>query len=120
MTTKEFDALVNKGAITQVGIVEDAEKLDTQDFASLHMTQHEAVAEVLAETSDNNETEDVATPEEEPVAAMNEVPTEVPAGTVEPTPAVIEDAPVAEETPAPAAKKSKKAKNVAPSVDPVE
>ena len=111
MNAKQFDALVNKGAITQVGIVDDAEKLDANDFTDLHMTQHEAVAEVLAGTSNDNEIEDEVIPEEAPVA--EETPTE-PVAEETPT------EPVAEETPAPATKKSKKAKNVAPSVDPVE
>ena len=101
MNKKDFDALVNKGAVTQVGIVADAEKLDNEKFTSLHMTQHEVVAEMpgntTAEAAPAEAAPAEAAPAEEPVAE-----------------------PVAEEAPAAPTKKSKKSKNVAPSVDPVE
>ena len=51
MNKKDFDALVNKGAVTHVGVVADAEKLDNEKFTSLHMTQHEVVAEMPDDTT---------------------------------------------------------------------
>lgn len=131
MNAKEFDALVNKGAVTQVGIVADAEQLDAKDFTDLHMTQHEVVAEVLAEdvpeeVAPEEPTEEIPaeeTPvepvvEEVPVAEVNEVAPEVVAEPV----VVMDEVPVeAVETAEPVAtKKARKGKNAAPSVDPVE
>lgn len=67
MTNETFDKLVGTGAVTQVGIAGDAETLSAEDFATLHMTQHEAVAE-FAEGADEptEETPDagLTTPEE--------------------------------------------------------
>lgn len=113
MNKKDFDALVNKGAVTQVGIVADAEKLDNEKFTILHMTQ----CEVVAEMSDNTTADAEPTTDRTPVAEA--APAEaVPAEAAPAEEPVAE--PVAKEAPAAPAKKSKKSKNVAPSVDPVE
>lgn len=55
MTTKEFDALVNKGLITQVGTIGDT-VMPTPDFCKMHVT-HVNVADELVEA-------DVDTPAE--------------------------------------------------------
>lgn len=137
MNAKEFDALVNKGAVTQVGIVADAEKLDAKDFTDLHMTQHEVVAEVLAEEVPTEPIEEVPaevneevpaeeTPiepvvEETPVAEVNEVAPEIAAEPVAMMDEVpVEEVPAVEATEPAPAKKARKGKNAAPSVDPVE
>lgn len=105
MDRKAFDALVNKGRITHVGVAADCDVLNDEEMAARHMTHHEAVAEVLTGTE--------------------EAPVETP---IEPEAPVVPEEPVVPETPAetPAeepvkapAKKSKK-NSAAPSVDPVE
>ena len=99
MNAKEFEALVNKGAITQVGVAADIEKLSDKEICEKFVTKHEVAAEILS-----GETEDTA-----PVTPVEpETPAEV----------------VTEEAAAPA-KKSKKASKAkaepdAPVVDPVE
>ena len=108
MNKKDFDALVNKGAVTQVGIVADAEKLDNEKFTILHMTQCEVVAEMSDNTTADAEPTTDRTPAAE-AAPAEAAPAEEPVAE-----------PVAEEAPAAPTKKSKKSKNTAPSVDPVE
>ena len=108
MNKKDFDALVNKGAVTQVGIVADAEKLDNEKFTILHMTQCEVVAEMSDNTTADAEPTTDRTPAAE-AAPAEAAPAEEPVAE-----------PVAEEAPAAPAKKSRKSKNAAPSVDPVE
>ena len=108
MNKKDFDALVNKGAVTQVGIVADAEKLDNEKFTILHMTQCEVVAEMPDNTTADAEPTTDRTPAAE-AAPAEAAPAEEPAAE-----------PVAEEAPAAPGKKSRKSKNAAPSVDPVE
>lgn len=47
MNAKEFDALVNKGAITHVGIAGDIEKLSDKEMCARYVTKHEVAAEIL-------------------------------------------------------------------------
>ena len=103
MNAKEFEALVNKGAITQVGIAADIERLSDKEICEKFVTKHEVAAEILS-----GETEDTA-----PVAP--EVP-ETPETPVE------SDVPAEVATPAKKSKKASKAKAEpdAPVVDPVE
>lgn len=107
MDRKAFDALVNKGRITHVGVAADCDVLNDGEMTARHMTHHEAVAEVLAGT------------EEAPVETPTEPATPViPEEPVAPEESVVPETPVEEPTKAPA-KKSKK-NSAAPSVDPVE
>ena len=102
MNAKEFEALVNKGAITQVGVAADIEKLSDKEICEKFVTKHEVAAEILS-----GETEDTT-----PVAPETPVEPDAPAE-------------VATEEAAAPAKKSKKASKAkaepdAPVVDPVE
>lgn len=47
MDKKQIQALVNKGAITQVGITDDLEKLSNEEICEKIITKHEVAAEVL-------------------------------------------------------------------------
>lgn len=47
MNAKQFDALVNKGAVTHVGVVADIERLSTDDFCAHHITHHEIASELV-------------------------------------------------------------------------
>lgn len=49
MNKKQFEALVNKGKITHVGIAKDIEKLSDKEFCGRYVTSHEVAAEVLKE-----------------------------------------------------------------------
>lgn len=49
MKAKDFEALVNKGAITHVGIAADVEKLSDKEVCDKFVTKHEVAAEVLSE-----------------------------------------------------------------------
>ena len=105
MNAKEFEALVNKGAITQVGVAADIEKLSDKEICEKFVTKHEVAAEILS-----GETEDTA-----PVAP------ETPETPVEPE--TLAEATTEEVTvPAKKSKKASKAKVEpdAPVVDPVE
>lgn len=64
MNKEQFNALVNKGAITHVGVAQDVETLSAEEMAELHMTQHEAVAEMLA--GDDEDTDTPTEPEPDP------------------------------------------------------
>ena len=118
MNKKDFDALVNKGAVTQVGIVADAEKLDNEKFTILHMTQCEVVAEMSDNTTADAEPTTDRTPAAE-AAPAEAAPAEAAPAEAAPAEEPVAE-PVAEEAPAAPAKKSRKSKNAAPSVDPVE
>ena len=48
MNSKEFEALVNKGAITHVGIAADVEKLSDKEMCKRYVTKHEIAAEILS------------------------------------------------------------------------
>lgn len=47
MNAKEFDALVNKGAITHVGVAGDIEKLSDKEMCARYVTKHEVATEIL-------------------------------------------------------------------------
>lgn len=123
MNKKQFEALVNKGAVTHVGIAADVEKLSDKELCEKFVTKHEVAAEVLSGKDEAPVVPEEVAPEtpSEPVAP--EVPEE-------PTTPVEEAAPVAlaaEEPVATTTKKSTKKttkKDVevvdeAPVVDPV-
>lgn len=99
MNAKEFEALVNKGAITQVGVAADIEKLSDKEICEKFVTKHEVAAEILS-----GETEDTAPDAPETPETPAEVATEEAA------------------TPVKKSKKASKAKAEpdAPVVDPVE
>lgn len=109
MNKDQIQALVNKGAITHVGIAADLEKMADKEICDKFITKHEVAAEVLI--GENSE-EDV----------KPEIPVETPEEpTTEPEVQVMaEEAPV--EVPVETKKASKKSskKNEAPVVDPVE
>lgn len=99
MNAKEFEALVNKGAITQVGVAADIEKLSDKEICEKFVTKHEVAAEILS-----GETEDTTPVTPETPETPAEVATEEAA------------------TPVKKSKKASKAKAEpdAPVVDPVE
>ena len=119
MNKKQIEALVNKGAITHVGIAADLEKLSDKEICERYVTKHEVTAELLS-----GEDETPVAPEEptpEPLADATPVEEATPVALSEEL--VEEVAPIEETTTA--KKTSKKSKKVAeevteaPVVDPV-
>lgn len=122
MNKKQFEALVNKGAITHVGIAADVEKLSDKELCEKFVTKHEVAAEVLSG-------EDKAPEEVAPETPSEPVALEAPAETVTPVEetaapvALAAEEPVATTTAKKSTKKTAK-KDVevvdeAPVVDPV-
>ena len=99
MDKKQFQALVNKGAITHVGV--DSEKLTDKEFCEKYITKHEVAAEVL---SGEGVAPEVPTEPKTPEAPEEKVEETSPAEPVEPT----EDAAPTEEVAPEAPKKAKK------------
>jgi hypothetical protein len=137
MNRQQLEALVTKGAITQVGVLDECEKLSAQEVADKYITQAETAEEVAADAvpTDIPEIKEPKDPEDTNDGEIELIPTqdEVPASE-EATPeaqsiadevtAEAEDA-VAEEIveEATTTKKSSKKSTTtteAPSVDPVE
>lgn len=48
MDKQQIQALVNKGAITHVGVAADLEKLSNKEVCEKFITKHEVAAEVIA------------------------------------------------------------------------
>lgn len=93
MNKKQIEALVNKGAITHVGIAADLEKLSDKEICERYVTKHEVTTELLS-----GEDETPIVPEEPAIDTVG-VGASVPETPVveEPTPAtptVEEAAPV--------------------------
>ena len=59
MDKKQFDALVNKGAITHVGIAADIEKLSDKEICDRYVTKHEVATEVLSGEDEQPEVPEV-------------------------------------------------------------
>lgn len=68
MNAKEFESLVNKGAITHVGIAADVEKMSDKELCDKYITKHEVAAEVLAAEPATVAEVAPEVPTEEPVA----------------------------------------------------
>jgi hypothetical protein len=133
MNRQQLEALVTKGAITQVGVLDECEKLSAQEVADKYITQAETAEEVAADAvptdipeikepkdpEDTNDGEIELTPTQDEVPASEEATPEAQSIADEVT-AEAEDA-VAEEIveEATTTKKSTTATE-APSVDPVE
>lgn len=55
MTKEQIQALVNKGAITHVGIAEDLEKMSDKEICDRYITKHEVATEILGAESEQPE-----------------------------------------------------------------
>lgn len=77
MNAKEFEALVNKGAITQVGVAADIEKLSDKEICEKFVTKHEVAAEILSGETEDTTPDAPETPETPAEVATEEAATPV-------------------------------------------
>lgn len=113
MTKEQIQALVNKGAITHVGIASDLEKMSNEEICEKYITKHEVAAEVMADEAPEAPVDPSIDPSEAVVGENTDIDNPI---------AELMDAAPVEEAPVPAKKASKKSKKADTElvVDPVE
>lgn len=114
MTKEEIIALVNKGRVTQTGLVEGCSCADDKEFYATHVTQTGVAGKDLAEPQTPEPTE----PEIPVVPEPTPIPDPEPEVPVDPIPEIPEDEEVVTGVAETPTRKSRSKKSDAPSVAP--